>query len=203
MRTFIAVELTELRNPIAVRQKQLRSLLHRSDLDGCIRWSPVKNAHLTLRFLGDTTDEQIQAIGQTLPTICRHHGAFELTVGTLGAFPNMDRPRVLWLGLGGDVDPLHALQSDIEEMVRDVGMSPEKRPFSPHITLGRVKRAASRSRVRQVGEALRHSASRPIDAQEDDHTTVAQVILYHSQLQRGGSVYTPLTTAPLTTTRRT
>jgi 2'-5' RNA ligase len=198
MRTFIAIELhAEVQNKLAAHQRRLRALLRPPGLDKCIRWSPTANAHLTLRFLGETTDEQAHTIARALPEICAHHAQFGLVLNGFGCFPNLNKPRVLWLGMGGAIEALQQLQAEIEGMVQALGMPAETRPFSPHITLGRVKRNVHTNQMRQLGEILQAEMGQRADQTEAAPALVTHVIHFRSQLQRGGSVYTPLTTAPL------
>jgi len=108
---------------------------------GGVRWVPRENLHLTLRFLGEITDSQLEhAMG--MPDLGGLHGPFTVRARGLGAFPLMRAPRVLWAGVEGetqrDTDHLLSLQKHTERWAGELGLVPERRSYSPHITLGRV-----------------------------------------------------------------
>ncbi|MCA9832945.1 MAG: RNA 2',3'-cyclic phosphodiesterase [Thermomicrobiales bacterium] len=133
-RCFIAVPL-----PDAVRQ-QIRACvdqLARTDLP--IRWVDPENGHLTLHFLGELEPEMAELLRMTLRAATSPHEAFDLRTAEPGAFPNMRRPRVLWLGLWGPAHRLEALYNDLGDFLDDFGLEIEEAPFHPHITLGRVR----------------------------------------------------------------
>lgn len=104
-----------------------------------VRWVKREQMHLTLRFLGDTAVTQLPALREQLTQVIVQHRPFRLRLNGVGAFPNRKRPRVVWMGLAGDLVGLQALQGALEETVVDLGWPREKRSFRPHLTLGRVK----------------------------------------------------------------
>ena len=83
-----------------------------------IRWVKSGNIHLTLKFLGDMPEGLLDELGEILASVCRTHTPFELSMGKSGGFPNLERPRVLWLGLVGELEKLDALMRNIEKAVR-------------------------------------------------------------------------------------
>ena len=109
--------------------------------DRAVRWVNRAQMHLTLRFLGDTAVSQLPAVQNQLTELASQHAPFRLWLKGVGAFPNRRRPRVLWADLDGDLGLLRAMQAQLEDRVVSLGWSREKRPFSPHVTLGRVKDA--------------------------------------------------------------
>lgn len=113
--------------------------LHARWPTGSVRWVAQENVHLTLRFLGDCDEQMLDKLPHVLGELGRRRAPFTLRVAALGAFPTMRNPRVLWLGLAGDLDALLTLQELLEESVQEMGFLAEERPFLPHLTLGRVR----------------------------------------------------------------
>ena len=118
--------------------------------------------------------------------------AFELTLDGLGAFPNLDRPHVVWVGLGGDIERLSGIQNTLEQHLAGLGFSPENRPFSPHLTLARVRDEASAADKQRLGQAIASTA-----CDTDCSIPVQQVSLIKSQLTPSGPIYTVLFSSPL------
>ena len=135
LRAFIAIALSEaVRGRIAEAQRLLR---RETSLD--VRWVDSQSAHLTLKFLGAVNDSKVAAIGEAMAQVARQAMPFDLSTGEIGAFPSLRRPRVLWLGLDGNLEPLLALQRSLGALVAPLGFPTEARAFSPHLTLGRVR----------------------------------------------------------------
>ncbi len=107
---------------------------------GQVRWTPAQNMHITLRFLGETHDQQIPQVVDCLRTRCSEVAPIELALDSLGAFPNVRQPRVIWVGLAGQMADQGGLQGHLEEDVRHLGWEAEDRTFRPHLTLGRPRR---------------------------------------------------------------
>lgn len=136
IRTFIAVEL-----PADVRAA-LSALIDRMAVrwpERGVRWVKGDNMHLTLRFLGDTDEALVPDLNAGLDGIAKGAAPFELRLDGAGCFPNARRPRVIWVGLGDPGDRLLPLQEQVERLARACGWEREKRAFSPHLTLGRVR----------------------------------------------------------------
>src|SRR5690242_6423167 len=98
--------------------------------------------HLTLRFLGDTSSDEVPAIGQAMRGALGERPPIALHLAQIGAFPSLQRPSVVWAGVGGDTSALAQAQSDLEQSLAALGIAREVRPFHPHLTLGRVRRDA-------------------------------------------------------------
>jgi 2'-5' RNA ligase len=196
LRTFIAVDPPPaLQAAVAAEQARVQTLLDAAGLARALRWSPATNLHCTLRFLGDTTAAQVKRVTQALQALTHPMAAFDLTVGGLGAFPDARQPRVVWVGLGGDVAALTALQVQIEAAVQAAGFIAEPKPFAAHLTLARAAREIDRRTLQRVGDIIRQAAA--TTPAELGRFPVDQVFYYKSDLQRGGSVYTPLASMPL------
>lgn len=192
IRTFIAVELDEnLRATLGKLQAGLRSQVP----PRVVRWVQPNGIHLTLKFLGDTPLDQVEAIKAALARAAAEVAPFVFTVSGVGCFPDVRRPRVVWVGLHEPTGTLARLWQAVEAHVAPLGFPTEKRPFSPHLTLGRVGRQASSSEVHEVGQAV--AAAAPGLADVRDEIAVHSVAYIKSDLLPGGAVYTRLFEAPL------
>lgn len=186
VRSFIAVSLSaELRTKLAQVEDSLAEIL--PDLP--IRWVPAANVHLTLKFLGDVSVNNIPMLEEILLSEAAITKPFELSVGGFGVFPNVSRPRVLWVGVEAP-DELSSLQRRIEAEAARLGYAHDKRPFSPHLTLGRVSRSAETRQIRTISSTLRNYKLGFIGA-----THIKSVNLYRSDLEPGGAVYSKMFTA--------
>jgi RNA 2',3'-cyclic 3'-phosphodiesterase len=204
LRTFIAIDLpAPILDALAATQEQIQAYLRAQNLASKLRWSPPKNLHLTLRFLGDTTPAQREEVSARLQALAAATIPFSLTVDLSGAgvggFPNLRQPRVLWIGLGGELATLMQLQRQTEEIARSVGFAPEEKAFAPHLTMARAARDADRHTLQQVGQALAEYVQ---VAAPSAPTTLSfgidQLLYYQSVLKPQGSIYTPLATLPFT-----
>jgi len=136
IRLFIAIDLPEKVKDVLM---ETAVALSQNVPNRAIRWVTREQMHLTLRFLGDTAVSQLPDLQQELAELVAQHQPFQLRLRGIGAFPNQKRSRVVWAGLAGDLTPLRKMQAEIEEWVVALGWSPEKWPYNPHLTLGRVK----------------------------------------------------------------
>jgi RNA 2',3'-cyclic 3'-phosphodiesterase len=155
-----------------------------------VRWVRPEGMHLTLSFLGDeVTAVQLPLIIQALDQLATVTQPFSLHLDKLGCFPKPLAPRVIWAGLAGDVVQLRQLKTGLDELLTPLGWPPERRSFSPHLTLGRVKDTAGVAR-----------ASLPFGTllQKQGFVNTA-VSLYQSQLTPQGPHYTIRHTAPFQT----
>jgi len=187
IRAFIAVEI-----PREIQQnihKETATL--RKEIGGLVRWVPPENMHLTLKFLGDISPSSVEFLIQMLRNEAENVSGFSLQLTGLGSFPSLKRPRVVYIGFHAPAG-LDALQRGIEAAARRLGYEAEDRPFSPHLTLGRVRQnvtAADQQKIRRVIEGTQ------VDVLGT--ARVDSVHLYKSELKPGGSVYTRLYSAPL------
>ena len=149
IRAFLAIELPEaLRAGLAQVQEELK----RSRAD--VRWVPAGNIHLTLKFFGNVPDDEIEALAQAAREAAAEAAPLQLQATGAGAFPSPTAPRVVWLGLGGDLVPLTQLFYRLEKAFAALGYPPEGRAFNPHLTLGRVKSPANRDKLARLLEKL-------------------------------------------------
>lgn len=191
IRTFIAIELDE---PTKTQLTDLQKRLKVEMPERAIRWVRAEGIHLTLKFLGDVPVTRIERIAEELKEACRGFAPFWLKFGGLGCFPNPRRPRVVWVGIEEETGTLARLQRAIEKRLAPLGYPPEKRPFNPHLTLGRVRSRVRSGELRRVGELIEAADIGLVSEME-----ARAVGLIRSDLGPSGAVYTPLAEAPLTT----
>ena len=188
IRSFIAVDLPDsLIESLDRTSGQLQELL-----DGLpVRWVPVQNIHLTLKFLGDVSEQNIEVIKTIVNTEAISHQVFEISVGQFGVFPTAARPRVLWVGVEAP-DELINLQRRIDMETARLGYAPDQREFSPHLTFGRVSRNATPQQVRKVSNLLRNFRIGFLGA-----ARIEDVTLFRSDLGPNGAVYSKIYSAKL------
>ena len=192
-RTFIAIELDE---ELQSNLKQVQDLLRGQLSPHSVRWVRPDGIHLTLKFLGDTPTSRLDEIRIAVARAAAEVEPFAFTVAGVGCFPNSRQPRVVWVGLQEPTGALARLREAVEAHVAPLGFPTERRSFSPHLTLGRVQRHASRSEVREIGQVV---ATREIGTL--DTMTVTEVCHIKSDLRPSGAVYTTLFGARLGETR--
>ncbi len=126
-----------------------------------VRWVRSENVHLTLKFLGGIQEEVLGDLCAALEETCAGHAPFDVGLAGLGAFPSAQRARILWTGVGAGFDRLRALAADLEATLAPLGFEREERPYTPHLTLGRVRRRpASFDALPTVTEDLRFQVRR-------------------------------------------
>jgi RNA 2',3'-cyclic 3'-phosphodiesterase len=132
VRTFIAIfPPPELREEVLAKARRLT-------LRGRVRWSRPENIHLTLKFLGDVREEVLTGLCAALE-VCERHVAFDAGLAGFGAFPSARRAQILWAGIGVGSDELRSLATDLDAVLAPLGFEREKRPYTPHLTLGRAR----------------------------------------------------------------
>lgn len=186
MRLFFALSLTEnLQRNLEEYMKPLRE-----QSGGSARWQPAKNIHLTLKFLGEVSPTRLQALKKAGQQACLHCPPFTFEVSGLGAFPHLNRPRVLWAGVQAPPE-LAALQEKLEAACAEAGFPREEKPFRPHLTLGRVREPIGQPSLQALRAALQ--AAPPLAPV----TAPAQALtLYQSALSAEGAQYTLIFSFP-------
>ena len=183
IRSFIAIDLSDLvRRQLEALAQELRKC------DARVGWVRTEGIHLTLKFLGDVAPELIEEIKPALAETASQTAPIHIEPAGCGAFPTIKSPRVIWVGLRGQIGPLAELERRVEGAMVTLGFKPEERPFKPHLTLGRVKSREGLQSLQQILLAHRDFAAEPFDA--------AEVVLYKSELRPDGARYTPLFKAP-------
>ena len=179
IRTFIAIKLApEIISKISGVQEELK----KSGAE--VRWVKPENIHLTLKFLGHITPEKVEKVKITTREIMKPFAPFEISVSGLGAFPKISYPRVIWMGIDEGKEELKRITSSIEENLVKMGFAKKKRPFSPHLTLGRVK--SSKGRERLIEAFTKFTVSNL------GNMRVTKISLIKSELTPQGPVYTTL-----------
>jgi 2'-5' RNA ligase len=177
LRTFIALDMPpEIKAALGKYTQPLKSLR------GRVSWVKPENMHLTLKFLGDTPADKIDSIAAALQEIAAAATPFSAEVVDSGVFPNENYPRVLWVGLEEKTGALLNLVKAIDERMHQFGFAKEKRSFTAHLTIGRAKD----TKIPEIVRALREKSFPAMLAQFNE------IIFMKSDLQPGGSVYTPL-----------
>ena len=188
MRLFAGVELApDVQAACAAASSALASRLADAGVRTAIRWTPSPNLHVTLWFFGHVDEVVRDRIAAEMDTAWRLP-AFTADVGSAGAFPPSGAPRVLWLGLLRGGESFGALYRGMAERVAPLGFPAERRPYHPHITIGRVKDTRDSGRIRDVLRGVKIDPT-PFE--------VRAVTLFHSRLSPRGSVYEPLLRVPL------
>lgn len=185
-RAFIAIDLPQ---DILTRLDQVSELLRQAKAGMPVRWVPSTNIHLTLKFLGDVSDSNYPMLTEILVAEASTCRPFVLSVGGLGAFPNLRRPRVIWVGVEAPNETM-ILQRGIDAETARLGYQSEKHRFSPHLTLGRVARNATARDVKDISNVLQAAEVGFLGV-----ARVEEIHLYRSDLKPGGAVYTRLFTA--------
>jgi RNA 2',3'-cyclic 3'-phosphodiesterase len=196
-RIFLAVPL-----PAEAREAAGQVIGDLRPLDWPVRWVAPENIHLTLHFLGEQPRERAELLRMALPPVAAAHQAFQLRTGDLGVFPNIRRPRVLWLGLYGPTYRLEALRLALGEALRDLDFPIEGEAFHPHITLGRVRNQGTPTvALRDVPEVMRRRLANPANGVMAGPPAVTvpvdRVELIRSYLSHEGSRYETIATFPL------
>jgi 2'-5' RNA ligase len=182
IRTFIALELPQsIHEELSIIISSLKK-----KVPGGIRWVPASNIHITLKFLGDVSKNNLTAIDRTVESITQGHSAFDIHLGNLGAFPNLRRPRVVWIGIQAP-DTLAKMTQEIDQALTRLGYPPEGRPFSPHLTLGRVAQDTQPQELAAIAHIL---STQKVAV--DSPVLMEQVTVFKSELRPSGAVYTPL-----------
>lgn len=184
MRTFIAVEIPE---EIKSRIEQQQIAITRDLGDPPIRWVRTEAIHLTLKFLGEISPDKAKQIEIQMPGIVAPFPPVEVEVGRLGCFPNLNRPRVVWIGIKENGNVLPELQRELDHWLQKLGFEEEKRGFSPHLTIGRVNRQAGNQERHNLGSKLAGCQVPSLG-----RFTVDELILFKSDLKPSGAIYSAL-----------
>ena len=183
IRAFIAIELP---SQIKAALSQLQDNL-KTSRSASVKWVDPEGIHLTLKFLGNVDEAEIPALNKALSEAVRGVAPFYLELGEPGAFPSSQATRVVWVGVGGEIEPLRTLHNNIDRVLTPLGFPPEKRAFSPHLTLGRVREETLPGERRRLGEnvAALKTGAKP-------SFKVESLSLMRSKLTREGAVYSRL-----------
>ena len=188
IRSFIAIELPdELKEALV----QLQIKLKLGKQPG-VKWVDPYSIHLTLKFLGSVAADRVSEITRAMEEAAHGISPFHLEVKELGVFPNLRWAQVAWVGVSGEVDKLGQLQQCLESHLARLGFNPESRPFTPHLTLARLRNGVSLDERQKFGQLIagtRFEASCAIE--------VDAINLMKSQLTREGAIYTRISSVAL------
>ncbi len=183
VRAFVAVDISP-----SVRTEARKALKDAAAAFPNVKWVDDENFHVTLKFLGSVPTTDLHRVVRAVETACRGFEQFDLLFEGVGAFPNAENPRTIWIGVGEGVREIRRLASRIDDEMAKIGYPPENREFSPHLTVGRARQkdreeTFSGGLSRMLAERANvFIGTSPVDA----------VVVYSSELERGGPKYEPL-----------
>ena len=185
LRTFLAIDVGK---PIRDRCVALQETLARDGAE--MKWVEEENIHLTLLFLGEVEDRELPALCRAVADCCAEQDTFTLSVESVGCFPNPRRPRIVWVGVGTGAAEVCALHDALESPLMKLGCyRRENRPYTPHVTLGRIKGERASGELAAV--LARQAKWR------GGETVVREVCVFSSELRPDGPIYTALSRAKL------
>jgi 2'-5' RNA ligase len=185
IRSFLAFELPEEIKHIVTR---VSAEIRKSSLD--VRWVRPEFIHLTVVFMGDIQPEQISPMAESVKAVCSNHEPFRISLKPMGCFPNSRNPRVIWLGIGGDLERMSRFRDDLQQALSPFGIKQEERAFKPHLTLGRFKKPGKKQTELDQLLAKYGDLSSPA-------CTLDEFVMFRSDLKPGGAVYTRMLSWPL------
>ena len=188
VRSFVAIDLPAgVRTELTSLEEKLKARRH-----PFVKWVDPESMHLTLKFLGNVAVDSVPQIVGAMSRVAGMHSPFKLQVADTGAFPNWQRPQVVWVGMGGELDRLNSLQKELESVLSPLGFPPESRPFSAHLTLGRLRdRVTPDDRRRFAGFA------QTVEFKTSLSFEVNAIRLMKSHLTSAGPIYSELAVARL------
>jgi len=187
VRAFIAIALEP---GLVAELKKVQQELQARLPDDSIRWSRPEQLHLTLKFFGHVATQRLNDLAAALNRACAGIDSFQLALENVGCFPHTKKPRVLWTGIGGELESLRKLQERIEQETGNFGDHKEERLFQPHLTIGRIK--AFGIDARRAGEVVERTHVSKLGV-----WTVREIKLMQSELAPQGARYSTLATVRL------
>ncbi len=145
------------------------------------RWAPFENIHLTMKFIGDIHVDLVDKVSNMMAESAEGFSTISLYANGIGVFPGLHRPRVLWIGIDGEIDRLYRLQKTLDEKLNMIGIPTEKRPFKGHLTIGRAKEGMNMESLKETLRAFYDFQTRPFGINE--------MKLFQSELSPTGAVY--------------
>jgi RNA 2',3'-cyclic 3'-phosphodiesterase len=178
IRTFIAVPIPE-----KLKLDVDKLIVGFKPLASGISWVRAANLHFTLRFLGDIDSNSISSLKQAVESQMTGITQFNICLSGLGCFPNLNRPRVVWVSADGDTDKMTELANRVENACRECGYGQADKPFAPHLTIGRVKFPSGSDKLVESLKTTRFKT---------DQFSVDKVVIYKSDLTPRGPIYTSM-----------
>jgi 2'-5' RNA ligase len=190
MRTFIAISLpAHIKERLASLQNQLKAT------GADIKWVEPQNIHLTLKFLGEIDDEKLEKTSSILENVAKDKNSFQIRIYSLGAFPKIISPRVIWVGIDKGDRQTQEIAKALEEKIVKIGIPKEDRAFSSHITIGRTRSGLNREGLVKEMNYLADSFGK-----ENLEFSVNKISLFKSTLTPKGPLYEVLKEAILSAT---
>ncbi|MFH0795080.1 MAG: RNA 2',3'-cyclic phosphodiesterase [bacterium] len=188
LRLFIAVELSpEVKQAVADAIARLRKGIQFTPAHPA--WVSPDAMHLTLKFLGATSEEDVPRLNEILTESVNNEPEFEMSVEGLGVFPSPHRPSVLWMGIKEGKANLARLAARIDQRVESLGFEREKRDYHPHLTLARIKALRGVEAMMEIVNSHKHLGA--------GHCRITRVVLFKSELRPEGALHTPIAFFPL------
>jgi RNA 2',3'-cyclic 3'-phosphodiesterase len=187
LRLFVALELPP---SMVAELERVKSKL-RPRINVPLKWVSSKGSHLTLKFLGYVEENRVPSIEEAMKVAAASAGPLSLCAGSVGSFGGR-RPRVVWMGLEGDISELIKLQISLDKALGRLGLEAESRPYHPHLTLARVPERLTREEYEQVNDALAE-----MTPPRGERVEFNELSLMQSTLKRDGAVYERLHSTPL------
>ncbi|MBW1803239.1 MAG: RNA 2',3'-cyclic phosphodiesterase [Deltaproteobacteria bacterium] len=185
IRSFLAFEL-----PLDIKRtvRDVSGALRKTPLN--VRWVNVYNIHLTVVFMGNIPEADVAPMGNSVKKVCRDYGPFEIYLNGIGFFPGSRNARVLWIGLDGDMERMAQFRDALQACLVPFGIRKEKRPFKPHLTLGRFRKPGKNSRQLEAVATQYHDLKSPVQRLDE-------LIMFKSELKPSGAEYSRLAAWPL------
>ena len=156
-----------------------------------VKWVSVDLLHLTIKFMGELPDEKLDETKATICKVVKQLPSFQINIQGLGMYPNHQKPRVVWLGIEGK-EPIINIHHLLDDALEKIGIQPERRKFSPHLSLARLRRGTDQATVKEIGQTLSKFTVDSLGM-----VTVEHISLYKSKLTPQGPIHTLLQAAPL------
>jgi 2'-5' RNA ligase len=190
MRSFIAIPLPE---EIKDFLNRVQEILKTTQAD--VKWVKPANIHLTLKFLGEINNQQAEEIKKIIRQVCKDKASFQAILLSLGAFPRIDQPRVIWAGIAEGNEKIKQIVQELnQEIDQLLGLPGEKKPFTSHITLGRTRSGLKREKLAAKLKEFQNQ----ID-EGPKKFKIDRIVLFKSTLTPQGPIYEELYSANLTT----
>ena len=190
MRAFIAIELPEdIRKALAQLQNRLKSC------GADVKWVEPNNIHLTLKFLGEIDDTQFNKITSILQNFLASANSFSAVISSIGAFPNINSPKVIWIGIDKGDNEVKVIAKSLENEIKNVGIAMEDKSFSSHITIARIRSTLNLGKLVKELKILESDFSLQVRGFD-----VTKITLFKSSLTPKGPIYEILKEVALKTT---
>jgi len=183
MRTFIAADFPP---GIIEKVENITAYFKRQLPGGALKWVSTDKMHLTIKFIGEIQKNKIDQVKDILTNSLEDHASFEIGIQHLGTYPHIKNPRVIWLGITEGA-PLIEIHNQLDEALEKVAIKADRREYTPHLTLARVRRDAERDIVNEISDTLSQFKVDSLGT-----ITISDITLYESKLSSAGPEYTPL-----------